>query len=361
MPVVAACALFPTWWTKEYFGHGPVPLGWYVALVVLVDVAHVWATLFRTYLDSEARSKRWRLFYFSPPLLFLWSFLLHSIGPTFFWTWVAYFAIYHFVSQNYGLLALYKARCGERNKLDYKLDYYTLFAGALGPILIWHASPARRFNWFNNGEAFLLTLPPETRWPIQIVYMSVGFAWVVRQLYKLWTGSESLNHGKLFIMAMSWFTWAVGALLDHQVLSLAFLNLFHGVPFMFLVWIVCQRRYEPKAMDELPLTDRIIKHFTSSRWSWLAFYAVLCAHAVVEESMWELFVYRVYHDPEEIAWAMPTLTPLNEAWITSLLALPQVTHYWLDAFIWKMDGSNVGLREALMKPKAGADASKTAS
>jgi hypothetical protein len=38
---------------------------------------------------------------------------------------------------------------------------------------------------------------------------------------------------------------------------------------------------------------------------------------------------------------------MMESAVVALLALPQVTHYWLDAFIWKMDGSNAGLREAL--------------
>ena len=45
------------------------------------------------------------------------------------------------------------------------------------------------------------------------------------------------------------------------------------------------------------------------------------------------------------------MSPEFDGWEASLTAamvtLPQLTHFWLDAFIWKMDGSNIGLREAL--------------
>ena len=185
----------------------PLPLVHYVLLVTLVDVGHVWGTLFRTYLDSEATAKRWKLFYYSPPIIFAVEVAVYTYSPTLFWSIIAYFAIYHFVSQNYGLLALYKARHGERNRLDYKLDYYALFVGALGPVLLWsalfgfisdrnacavhrHASPTRRFNWFNAGEAFVMRLPTFMRYPIFALYMAVGVAWIGRQCYKIFVTKE---------------------------------------------------------------------------------------------------------------------------------------------------------------------------
>ena len=45
------------------------------------------------------------------------------------------------------------------------------------------------------------------------------------------------------------------------------------------------------------------------------------------------------------AWPLP---PDGLAWVAvPLLALPQVTHYVLDGVIWRFDGSNPGLAEAL--------------
>ena len=238
-PVLLAIAYLPTYSNPTYRSNkGALPLVHYATLVVFVDVAHVWGTLFRTYLDSEARNKRWRLFFYSPPIIWAVSAAAHAYSASFYWSLVAYFAIYHFVSQNYGLLALYKARCKERNRLDYRLDYvsrflipaivvfvliqntqYTLFAGALGPVLLWHASPTRRFDWFNAGEAFFFKIP-DTYWNTLLgVYLSIGVLWLARQGFKIASGEESLNEGKMLIMGLSWLTWAVGALIDHQVLT----------------------------------------------------------------------------------------------------------------------------------------------
>jgi hypothetical protein len=217
-PVLLSFAYFTTYSNKQYKGgKTALPFWHYLVLVVLVDVAHVWGTLFRTYLDTEARNNRWNLFMYSPPIIWALSFASHAYSASLFWTIIAYVAIYHFVSQNYGLLALYKARCRERGWLDYKMDYYTLLVGALGPVMLWHASPTRRFDWFNAGEAFMFRIPHAWQPVVLVAYLGVGALWLARQYYKVVTGQEEVNEGKLLIMGLSWFTWAVGALIDHQV------------------------------------------------------------------------------------------------------------------------------------------------
>ena len=91
-----------------------------------------------TYFDTEALEKRRILYLGSPPIIFVVSVAVHFWSKELFWTvvmprsleyheqrstqmtalpQVSYMAIYHFMAQNYGLLALYKARCGERNPI----------------------------------------------------------------------------------------------------------------------------------------------------------------------------------------------------------------------------------------------------
>jgi hypothetical protein len=53
---------------------------------------------------------------------------------------------------------------------------------ALGPVLIWHATPARRFSWFGFGEEFVVRLPESWQPAIHARYTGVGCAWVGRQL-----------------------------------------------------------------------------------------------------------------------------------------------------------------------------------
>jgi hypothetical protein len=354
-PVLVACMYIPTYWTLP--AHQlPIPILHFLFLVMAVDVGHVWATLFRTYFDTEAREKRGTLYFGSPPAIFAVSVVVHYNSKELFWTVASYMAIYHFMAQNYGLLALYKARCGERNPVDYRIDWLTIVVGAAAPVALWHASPTRRFDWFGDALPFVVRVPQVARLPILIAYAAVGLAWIARQVRKVRSGEEPLNHGKVLIMGCSWLTWGCGALIDHQVLSLAFLNLFHGVPSFVLVYFVCQRRYAGKEARELGATDRLTVAMTSPG-RWPVYLAFLVSLAVVEELLWEVLVGDLGYltsetlPPHLYRWILPTLSRLQSSMVISALALPQLTHYFLDAFIWKMDGSNPGLREALMGPR----------
>eukprot|EP01043_Picozoa_sp_COSAG02_P030658 COSAG02_NODE_1970_length_10224_cov_104.344691_4_plen_273_part_00 len=199
-PVCAAFAWLPT---VLFIRSDEVPLWCFLPLVVLGDIMHIWATLLRTYLDTGARDKRGRLFFLSPPALLLFGFCLHAWSEVLHASFVSYVAIYHFVSQNYGFLAIYKARVGERfNMFDYRLDYWTLMMAALGPVLIWHATPTRRFSWFGFGEEFLIRLPESYQPLLYVMYISMALGWLGRQCYVARTRSSPLNGGKLMIMGL---------------------------------------------------------------------------------------------------------------------------------------------------------------
>ena len=43
----------------------------------------------------------------------------------------------------------------------------------------------------------------------------------------------------------------------------------------------------------------------------------------------------------------PDLDGWQRSFAVAVVNLPQMVHFFLDAFIWKMDGSNPGLREAI--------------
>jgi hypothetical protein len=75
--------------------------GWaFVPAIILCDVAHVWATIFRTYLDPAERRARKRLFTIAPLAGFVASIALFALGEATFWRALAYLAIFHFVRQS---------------------------------------------------------------------------------------------------------------------------------------------------------------------------------------------------------------------------------------------------------------------
>ena len=60
-------------------------------LVVFIDVAHVYATLFKTYLVREASKERRRLLIFLPVVCLLFGIGLFLLGSKVFWVVLAYF------------------------------------------------------------------------------------------------------------------------------------------------------------------------------------------------------------------------------------------------------------------------------
>ena len=117
-PIIVAFSLIPTLWTIP---ADSVPYWAWMPLVVCVDVAHVWATVFRTYLDHRELLRRPSLYLGVPIGVFAGSFALYRMGGSqCFWTANSYIAIHHFVKQDLGLLFLFIARFGQRLSKRYE-------------------------------------------------------------------------------------------------------------------------------------------------------------------------------------------------------------------------------------------------
>ena len=76
-------------------------------LIVFIDVAHVYATLFKTYFVADEFQKKKKLLILLPILCFVISMVLFSFGSLVFWSFLAYVAVFHFIRQQYGFMRLY--------------------------------------------------------------------------------------------------------------------------------------------------------------------------------------------------------------------------------------------------------------
>ena len=262
------------------------PLWAYLLCFIAFDVAHVWSTIYVTYLDSEARKKRPWLYFAPVPLTLVTSFFVHLWSPTLFWTGISYSAIFHFAKQQYGFIAIYKAKAKERSAIDYHLDKWTLWVGALGPVLLWHATPAGQFDWFDETARFVLQ-PPVAVVPYIYGVMAVVFLlWAGRQVERLVT-TATFNVGKCMWMVGAWVSWFVGLrLADHLLVSAAFLNLFHGLPFLALVWWRCNHKWQGRTEEAKRVGSGLIA-WLSQRRRWVFFYGFVFSIALVEEALWD--------------------------------------------------------------------------
>jgi hypothetical protein len=290
----------------------------WVPFVLLIDVAHVYATGFRVYFDpEELRRKPW-LYALVPVLGYVVGVALYSEGDRFFWRVLAYLAVFHFVRQQYGWVALYRAKVGERGQLGRWLDTATIYLATIYPLIYWHTHLPRQFWWFLKGDfAALPTLLEEIVRPIY---------WLVLALYFLrailrWLVKGEINPGKDIVVATTALCWYAGVVAFNSDYAFTVTNvIIHGVPYLALIYWYARTRRE-QAFTPYRLIARGPVTFLLTVW-------VL---AYVEELFWDR---SLWHERSWLfggAWDVQSFKLL----LVPLLALPQITHYVLDGFIWR--------------------------
>ena len=298
------------------------PLWAWVPAIVLCDVAHVWSTIFRTYLDPAERRARPRLLVIAPLLGLAVSVALLSRGDLAFWRALAYLAIFHFVRQQYGWVSLYRSRAGETSRSGRVVDTAAIYAATLWPLLHWHTHLPRHFSWFFTHD--IVALPPFVMPAATVLYVAALAAYALRAA-ALWARGTP-NPGKDLVVGTTAAAWYVGIVAFDSDYAFTVTNVFmHGIPYFALVFVHARARAkatEPSAPPSLAARlTRTIVPFLGTLWL-IAFF---------EELVWDRAVWHdrsaLFGEPWELGGWKLILVPL--------LALPQLTHYVLDGFIWR--------------------------
>ncbi|MCI0569870.1 MAG: hypothetical protein L0Y66_03895 [Myxococcaceae bacterium] len=307
------------WASPWLTSTGETPLWAWVMFVLAIDVAHVWATLFRTYLDGEELRRR-PLLYVGTPLLALAVGIVASLyGPLVFWRLLAYAALAHFIRQQYGWVALYGRRAGTP-AWERRLDGAAIYAATLGPAVWWHANLPRPFWWFVEGD--FAPLPTWMGTAALAAHAAILAAWCTLQLGRLLAGS-GVHPGKVLLVAATWSAWFGGIVLARDDLAFTVMNVtLHGVPYLVLLW----RYARGRAAEEGRAS-------TLLRLGLPGFLGFLLVLAFLEELLWDRLVW--HERPLLFGEGSVTLADDALALLVPLLALPQATHYLLDAFVWR--------------------------
>lgn len=326
---LAAIALFPGFFQETT----DMPLAAWVILVVLIDVSHVYSTLFRTYLDQETFRRQKQLMIWVPVLAWLAGMLLYAVSDLFFWRVLAYLAVFHFIRQQYGFLQLY-SRKESQSKISRRINVVTIYAATLYPILYWHLEGQRQFNWFMPGD-FLTVSYPDLLPVLKGLYLVVVGVYLVKEINLVYR-QKTINLPRNLVVAGTLLSWYLGIVYYNGDLIYTTFNVVsHGIPYLALVWIYGRKKHLGTAGQ--------VREGSRLRWlvfrnaGVLVFLAFLAALAYVEEGFWDALVWREHSQAFGVFSSLPQLQDkLWLAMLVPLLALPQVTHYVLDGFIWKV-------------------------
>jgi hypothetical protein len=301
--------------------HQETP-GWaWVVAILLIDVAHVYATGFRVYFDRDELSRRPWLYGLTPALAFAVSWAVHSESVDLFWRLLAYLAVFHFIRQQYGWVALYRRKAGESDPWGRRIDTAAIYLATVYPLLYWHSHLPREFWWFRT-EDFAAFSWDVAAWVAPMYWLAMVAYGLKAIGAAVWR--RHFNPGKDLVVVTTALCWYVGIITFNSDYAFTVTNvIIHGVPYMVLVY------WYHQASPTGPVGG--------SSWAWRLsrFVGLLWILAYVEELVWDRGVWHQRPWLFGTPWDMPLL----EGVLVPLLAVPQITHYVLDGFIWKRRSS----------------------
>lgn len=311
---------------SSYKSNDHLPdIAWLI-LVVFIDVAHVYTTLYRTYFDKQAVRNNRMFFIITPILCYVFSVLAYAIGEGFFWRCLAYLAVFHFIRQQYGFMRLYSHQHPTHKYFQW-IDTITIYTFTLFPIIYWHLTGPKKFNWFIEGDFFYFQFPAllPVFW---VFYLCILTVFIFKELYLAL--HKQLNISKFILIAGTGLSWYVGIVMYNGDLVFTLLNVVaHGIPYMALVWI-----WGYKKMNAADKSSKTTLFKPSAIWIFLG---IVLSLAFVEEWLWDSLVWLEHKSIFSFFdISLGYLAQQSMPFLVPLLALPQLLHYVIDGFIWKM-------------------------
>lgn len=319
------------------------PLMWLV-LIVGVDVGHVYSTIFRTYLDRNELEKRQALYVLVPLFAWIIGCFLYSIDALWFWRFLTYFAVFHFVRQQYGFMMIYsRQKIGTFSKFDVLIDKLAIYLATIYPLVFWHCHQ-RNFDWF-VADDFVKIDAPIISEICGIFYLATLLIYCVKELILCYRHS-SFNWPKNLLLIGTALLWFVGIVFFDNDIAFSATNVIaHGIPYLALIWIFGRNQTLIQKSKTTYIWPIITKIFAPR--AVILYVVILLFLAFFEEWLWDGFIWREHSSVMVFSDILPQVSDTTLVWLVPILTLPQLTHYILDAFIWRLKTSGTNWKETL--------------
>lgn len=345
------------------------PFYWWFVMEIVFDGAHAWSTLYRTVFDSETMDTHDKKFWiFLPIVSFVVIFIFGFISKEMLLRFLFYSVYYHGVKQLYGIISLYRTRhkmnsgtLTEQQEVHFKKiafwDRVIVNTCFFVPFFLWHfrahpdlsiifrldaeyvktffLSPLYYegiygFNWNQIGAIFLTAGVgiPALRWSwlhfSKIVEVPVGKI--------IWVYANIVTPIYLF-----WFN-------PTHILAMDLLLVVHAMPYMALIVLYRYKKYELENHDSPP----VLKFITSGWKSWGLVFIAAVFQVFLLDLIFLQFSFGAWIVPDSVVQSIQD-SPWVRGTLCGILFLPNVTHYLVDAYIWRFDGKNPHLFQFMFK------------
>lgn len=295
------------------------PLNWLI-LVVFIDVSHVWSTIYRTYLNRNGLQKFSNALWLVPLSCYLAGVLLHSIGQIYFWSTLAYLAVFHFIRQQYGIFMMYQNKVSKSK--FYNFDKIAIYSATIFPILLWHLKGMQDFHWFIKNDFFYYKSLYGT--PVYNITLIVGLLIPMTYFLKeVLIEKNSLLMPKNLFLLGTFLSWWTGIIWIPNDFSFTTTNIIgHGIPYFALIYL-----FDLQDRGNLTVSRKVP--------TFLLFF-LLFLIGFIEEGFWDGLIWKDHQGIFVAFRFLPFVENISlKALLVPLLSLPQATHYILDGMIWK--------------------------
>jgi hypothetical protein len=272
--------------------------------------------------------------------------MLYNTSAILFWSSLAYLAVFHFVRQQYGFYALYARTPSDRTAIARRLDTAAVYLATIYPLVYWHEHLPRAFEWFIEGD-FPFRAPRGSATIVGILFVVILGALSIKEVAIL-CRTGFINIPKNLVIFGTALAWYTGIVFCNGDIPFTLTNVIsHGVPYIALIWITGQKKLRATSSSSLvPPLSRIV---FSARGIAL-FLVILVGLAFWEEALWDTLVWRERQQLFGWLWGIPQLENHSMlSLLVPLLAVPQATHYVVDAFIWRIRRSQGSVAPVLFE------------
>ena len=133
---------------------------------------------------------------------------------------------------------------------------------------------------------------------------------------------------------MTFFIWFNGIVWHNSLLIFAFGNiLLHGLNYLGIVYLSTKQKTEKGEYESANWIKKVIG------WGFGSFYLVLFLFALIEEYLWD----QLFRLEQGELWGSSLhnfANNLPDFWyaiIIGILIVPQLTHYFLDGYVWRRE------------------------
>lgn len=293
--------------------------------ILLLDASHFWSTIFRTYLSLEGTKNFKKVMIWSPIVCYFACAICYFIDPIIFWRLFGYFALYHLMRQQDGLLRVLSRK--DEMGVGKKFDIFCIQAFVLLPILYWHFTP-RSFFWFDESLLMIYHSPLLSQIVLNLMFGLLG-VYLLKVLLEI-IKKRKVNLGTISLVLSTFVTWYFGVIYYNSDTIFSITNIVaHGVPYLYIIFV---STYSTQFRSSF----KFVEYFYSSSFlvAIIFFCLVLLGLSYFEEFLWDILLWK--NTRNFLVEVKPII--LTEAWLVvlvPLLALPKMTHYLIDGFIWK--------------------------